>query len=231
MCLAEIQKAFMGPYVNGHMELKGRFYVPFNPSELSIEEAIGVSDLSGVDGRERQRQRRDGNTVNLQRPTQDSLKGRSQGMTVLSVTLFYNTLNDLYQKEYEDVRDEIRKLYPYTNTSEMIEKGNKASPMGKSASSAAQNQVRQIYFFWGSIAVAGILTHMSVAYTMFAPDGKPVRAQVSLSIEGFYVGEETEAGNKAGADGGLKTAGSGKAMAAANLREGYIKGKNPRNIF
>jgi len=218
--LAEMQKAFMGPYVNGHMELKGRFYVPFNPAELSIQEAIGVTDMSGVDGREKQRRMEEGNIVWLQYPEKDSLRWRHSGMTTLSVTLFYNTLYDLYQDSYADVRDEIKKLYPYTNTTEKIEKTD-----GKGARQIAvtENQAQQIYFFWGSIAVAGTLTQMNVTYTMFAPDGKPVRAQVGISIEGFYVGEETSADNKpsGSSPGGQSANGFGS-------RENYEKGKNPR---
>ena len=58
--MPELKKAFIGSYVNGHMELEGRFYVPFNPTEISIEEAIGVVDVSGVDGREKQRRMKQG---------------------------------------------------------------------------------------------------------------------------------------------------------------------------
>lgn len=39
--------------------------------------------------------------------------------------------------------------------------------------------------------MAGILTGMSVRYTVFAPDGKPVRAQVNISIRGEYVGDQS----------------------------------------
>lgn len=163
--MPELKKAFIGSYVNGHMELEGRFYVPFNPTEISIEEAIGVVDVSGVDGREKQRRMKQGSGIGIQHHVRGSSLRRGSGMTTLSVTLFFNTLNDLYQDSYGDVREEIRRLYPYTNTN--------------------TNKAKQLYFFWGSVAVAGNLTCMSVTYTMFAPDGTPVRAQVSITIEGF----------------------------------------------
>lgn len=175
--MPEYQKAFIGPYINGHMDLKDGFYVPFNPAEISVEEAIGISDVSEVGGMERMGWMRNGRIMGKQYPAVNSMINHKKSMTTLSTTLFFNTLNDLYQTSYEDVREDIRKLYPYTNT---VEKNKKTVHMA-----------RQICFFWGTIAVAGTLRRMSVNYTMFSPDGKPVRAQVGISIEGFYVGEES----------------------------------------
>ncbi len=225
--LAEFQKAFMGPYVDGHMELKGRFYVQFNPAELSIEEAMGVSDVSQADGRVKSRQMKKGNSVGQQYPPKGSSHRKYKGLTTLSVNLFYNTLNDLYQTSYDDVREEIRKLYPYTNTTEIIE--NTDAQKGQKTSVTKKNKAQLIYFFWGSIAVAGMLRHMSVTYTMFAPDGKPVRAQVSISIEGFYVGEEIASDRKAeGAGASGKSAGTGKASCQAYRDRDYQGSINPR---
>lgn len=224
--MPELKKAFIGPYVNGHMDLEGRFYVPFNPAEISIEEAIGAVDVSGVDGREKQRRMRQGSGVGIQRHVRSSSSRQNSGMTTLSVTLFFNTLNDLYQDSYGDVREEIRRLYPYTNTTERIEKQAGASFGSKSETNA--NKALQLYFFWGSIAVAGTLTRMSVTYTMFAPDGTPVRARVSITIQGFYVGEETAsegspAGGKKGGAGAQAGSGSD-----SGWRDNYRGSGNPR---
>lgn len=219
--LAEYQKACIGPYVNGHMDLKGRFYVPFNPAEISIEEAVGISDVFQMNGRTRQNQMKRGYHAGFQYPVEKSSLWREKSLTTLSVSLFFNTLNDLYQKSYEDVREEIRKLYPYTNTTE------------KTGASTKAEKARQIYFFWGSIAIAGILKHMSVKYTMFAPDGKPVRAQADISIEGFYVGEKTAAeggtaGNGAKAKGAGGSTGFAPDMEPCDWRKYYHGGPNPR---
>lgn len=208
----------MGPYVNGHMDLKGRFYVPFNPSELSIEEAVGISGLLQTSGRTQQEQMKRGYYAGFQYPVKDSSNWRGKGLTTLSVSLFFNTLSDLHQKSYEDVREEIRRLYPYTNTAEIT------------GGSAKTEKAKQIYFFWGSVAIAGILKHMSVKYTMFAPDGKPVRAQADISIEGFYVGEETAQGGTAGGGAKDKAGSTGFApdMEPAQWRKNYRGGANPR---
>ncbi|MCM1213096.1 MAG: hypothetical protein NC331_08470 [Lachnospiraceae bacterium] len=204
--MPEYQKAFIGPYIDGHMELKDGFYVPFNPAEISVEEAIGVSHVPQVDGMKMADWMQAGRAMGIQYPLYGSMLGSKKEMTTLSATLFFNTLNDLYQTSYEDVRDDIRKLYPYTNTTEKYAKTVATSKYKVTRKQTKVHQAQQIYFFWGTIAVAGTLTRMSVNYTMFAPDGKPVRAQVSISIEGFYVGEETvtqlpaaKAGSSAGA--------------------------------
>ncbi len=189
--LSEYQKAFIGPYINGHMELKDGFYVPFNPAEISIEEAIGMSCVSEVSGMKRMGWMKEGRLMGMQYPMDNSMFGHKREMTTLSTTLFFNTLNDLYQTSYEDVRDEIRQLYIYTNTTEKYTKTVKTFSSKTTQSQTKVHKAQQIYFFWGTIAVAGTLNRMSVNYTMFAPDGKPVRAQVGISIEGFYVGEET----------------------------------------
>lgn len=188
--MPEYQKAFIGPYINGHMELEEGFYVPFNPAEISIEEAIGIGDLPQVDDTESVDWMKEGHAMGTY-AVGGSRRNYRKGLTTLSTTLFFNTLTSLYQTCYEDVRDQIRKLYRYTNTKEQytttVRDQNCQVAEGKTVTHPAQ----QVYFFWGTIAVAGMLSRMSVNYTMFSPDGKPVRAQVGISIEGFYVGEET----------------------------------------
>lgn len=172
--MPKYQKAYICPYRKGRPVLEKKIYVPFNPSELSIEEAIGVSGEDEEDVTEELKRLLKGSKVGWQRPAEPTLARRKKGQLTLSVTLFFNTLHDLYQDSYEDVRTYISQLYPYTNKTADI-----------------SQTVEQIYFFWGSIAVAGMLNRMHVHYSMFAPDGKPVRAQVELSIKGDYVGDQS----------------------------------------
>lgn len=168
------QKAYICPYRNGRPELGKRFYVQFNPSELSIKEAIGVSDVDEDNTYEEKRRLLNGRKVGYQSPVISSTAQRRKGKLSLSVSLFFNTLERLNQDSYEDVRKYVGQLYPYTNNAP-----------------DSSRTIEQIYFFWGSIAVAGILTGMDVHYIMFAPNGKPVRAQVDLSITGDYVGDQS----------------------------------------
>lgn len=168
--MAQYLKAYICSYEDERPNLGTRFYVQFNPAELSVDEAVGTED--GEDGIERFGKLFYAGALGWQYPARQTLPRRQKNRLTLSATLFFNTLNDLYQDSYEDVRDYIRKLYPYTNKT-----------------TGGQGGLKQIYFFWGSIAVAGVLTRLHVQYTMFAPDGKPVRAQAEIRIEGDYVGE------------------------------------------
>lgn len=209
--LAQYQKAYICSYEENRPNLGTRFYVQFNPAELSIDEAIGAWEEQETE-MERFGRMFFAGGIGRQYPTDTTLPRKQKRHLTLSATLFFNTLNDFYQDSYEDVRDYIRKLYPYTN---------------KTASS--KSEMKQIYFFWGSIAVAGMLTRLNVRYTMFAPDGKPVRAQAEITIAGDYVGEESgempvtvSAGELTGFAGG-----DAKAADIANWRQAGIAG-NPR---
>lgn len=168
------QKAYLCPFRNGRPDLGKRFYVQFNPGELSIQEAIGTTDEEEDDMSQKLKRLLNGNKVGIQQPLETSGEWKKKSQLTLSVSLFFNTLEKLNQDSYEDVRKYVGQLYPYRNKAR-----------DKSGS------VEQIYFFWGSIAVAGILTAMNVTYTVFAPDGKPVRAQVGITIRGDYVGDQS----------------------------------------
>ncbi len=172
--MAVYQKAYICPFRNGRPELGKKFYVQFNPTELSVTEAIGVSENNEEEEAEELKRLLRGSRIGLQYPPKSSWARKKKNQLTLSVSLFFNTLEKLNQDSYEDVRNYVGQLYPFTN---------------KTADES--RNVEQIYFFWGSIAVAGILTAMNVRYTVFAPDGKPVRAQVEISIRGDYVGDRS----------------------------------------
>lgn len=172
--MAVYQKAYICPFRNGRPDLGKRFYVQFNPAELSIQEAIGTTDGEEDEMAQKLRSLLNGNKVGIQQPLEASGQWKKKSELTLSVSLFFNTLEKLNQETYEDVRRYVGQLYPYRNKT-----------LDKSGT------VEQIYFFWGSIAVAGILTGMNVNYTVFAPDGKPVRAQVSITVRGDYVGDQS----------------------------------------
>ncbi len=189
--MAQYLKAYICSYEDERPNLGTRFYVQFNPAELSIEEAVGAQE-GREDGIKRFGKLLFAGEIGWQYPAELTMpRGQGKHLT-LSATLFFNTLNDLYQDSYEDVRDYIRKLYPYTNQT-----------------AESQGRLKQIYFFWGSIAVAGVLTKLSVQYTMFAPDGKPVRAQAQIAITGDYVGEARGGMPKTAAAGEIAGLGTG----------------------
>ncbi len=53
--MSALQKAYICPYRNGRPVYGEKYTVQFNPAELSVEEAIGVSDNSGDTLRDRMR--------------------------------------------------------------------------------------------------------------------------------------------------------------------------------
>ena len=96
---------------------------------------------------------------------------------VLSVHLFYHTYYN--STTYTDVRDEIKKLRKFVRYS-----GNTTKETIKMA------------FAWGSLIHIGELNSLSVSYRMFASDGTPVQAEVSLSIVGDEADRATEQANQ-----------------------------------
>lgn len=45
-----------------------------------------------------------------------------------------------------------------------------------------QSETRQVVFYWGDMAFAGVITEVQARYTMFNPVGNPVRGVVTLTI-------------------------------------------------
>lgn len=124
------QKAYICPFRNGRPDLGKRFYVQFNPTELSIQEAIGTTDEDEDDMAQNLKRLLNGSKVGIQQPLGSSGEWKKKSELTLSVSLFFNTLEKLNQDSYEDVRKYVGQLYPYRNKTR-----------DKSGS------VEQIYFF------------------------------------------------------------------------------------
>lgn len=88
------------------------------------------------------------------------------GLASLSATLFFHT----YQNEasYTDVRKEINRLRAF-----LRRRDDKEGVIS-----------RGIAFAWGTLTIIGTLESISVSYQMFAADGTPVQAEVSVTILG-----------------------------------------------
>lgn len=145
------------------------FTVQFNPNSL---EYIIYSNKKNKKGTKSKKTDSAAEEAHLQRdPT-----GRTD-KAVLSVRLFYHTYHS--STAYTDVRNEIKKLRKFVRYS-----GNGATEAPK------------IAFAWGSLLHTGELDSFSVTYQMFAPDGTPVQAEVSLSISGDEADRATEKANQ-----------------------------------
>lgn len=176
--MAAYQKAYISPCVDGRPSDSQRIAVQFNPSEIDIVEAVGSNTSRGRQDLCALLKQFGGHEIGRQWPESSTTKQQDSSEVTLSTKLFFNTLEDINQDSYEDVRNYVRQLYAFTNK---ITEENR----GKN------HTIEKICFGWGSIVIVGILTSMSVHYTMFAPTGNPVRAEVSITIVGDYYGEKT----------------------------------------
>lgn len=143
------------------------FYVQFNPN--SMEYSIG-SDTYATKKTKDER-------VQADLSQNDVTKGSNSGR--LSVKLFFYTYTN--ETTYDDVNIDIahlRRFYKYS-------------------ASSAQGDQPVIIFAWGTLALRGIMTSLSVTYQMFAPDGTPVQAEASITIEGSDFQMDYEASSHA----------------------------------
>lgn len=145
------------------------FYVQFNPN--SLEYSIGTDIYATKKAKDEQTQ------TDLSQS--DVTKVSNNGH--LSVKLFFYTYTN--ETTYGDVNIDIahlRRFYKYT-------------------ASSTQGDQPVIIFAWGTMALRGIMTSFSVSYQMFAPDGTPVQAEVSVTIEGNDFQMDYEASSHASA--------------------------------
>ncbi len=115
---------------------------------------------------------------------QSPLAAREQSR--LSMRLFFNTYDS--ESSYTDVRSKIMPLRAFLCRTQDEETVN-----GKT-----------VTFAWGTLAYTGTMDSFSVTYQMFASDGVPVQAEVSLSL----TGEDAEC-SKSGQSGGAGQDGGG----------------------
>ena len=134
------------------------FEVPFNPNTLTY--SVNSNLYNAKAAREQAGPGGPSGVVNEQSdPTAKTDRAS------LSVRLFYHTYKS--ETSYTDVRDEIEKLRVFVRTG-----GN-----------TGENDLK-IKFSWGTWSFEGFLDAFSVAYQMFATDGTPVQAEVSITITG-----------------------------------------------
>lgn len=97
----------------------------------------------------------------------------------LTLKLFFNTFESTSQTTYQDVRELMKPFKEFCNYGITDEK-----------------QMEKICFHWGTMNIIGFLTAYQETYSIFSPDGKPVRAEVSLTINGKDDGYEKVTSSK-----------------------------------
>lgn len=152
---------------NGSPLPQQTYYVQFNPNELSLSYTTGKYQTMANDSNHHKNQNQNMNHTLLS-------QSQVNEEVVLTTKLFFNTLNSLYQTTYHDVRELLKPLKEACNYS-----------------ISDKAEMKKICFQWGTISIIGILSSYQESYTMFSPDGKPVRAEASITIEGHDEGYQS----------------------------------------
>lgn len=137
---------------------KAGFLVQFNPNTLAYSAGLAPQAYKGASAQEGQGFPGEGE---LQRSPLADRQGAS-----LSVKLFYHTYAG--PGSFTDVRTDINRIRAFL------------PPLSENAEVSSP----KITFAWGTITHTGTLEAFSVSYQMFAHDGTPVQAEVSITIRG-----------------------------------------------
>ena len=138
--------------------------VQFNPSEYRITDRSSFS----------QKERRNDNepVINYKGSPLSTLSVKlyfnsDEPLSVSSATAAVGSLISGKESEDKDITKSINKIISLTRID-----GDKHKPPG-------------CVFAWGSLMFSGYAESVSVSYTMFDKNGKPLRAVVDLSLSGF----------------------------------------------
>lgn len=137
---------------------KNGVYVQFNPNTLKYSAGLERSAHKGV-----QAKKEDGLA---EAPQSQNSPLRPERGSTLSVELFYHTY--VSESSYTNLRPEINKIRSFLY----------------SANEEGQVAAASVTFAWGNMTYVGILESFNVTYQMFASDGTPVQATVSITIRG-----------------------------------------------
>lgn len=89
------------------------------------------------------------------------------GSQILKLTLYFDTL-----MTNGDVREHTDKLWEMM----MVDKNKKLDKSGKSSPP-------EVAFHWGRLYFRAVITNMTQKFTLFKPDGTPVRCTVNITLE------------------------------------------------
>lgn len=175
---AKLEKAKLYRLKKG-LELGESLTVQFNPAEYQITRGLAMNEKSGIG--------RDPDINQLQ-----AVKGR---FATLALTLYFDTITDLESVRITQAPAELKKeLSGLTSAKQSA--SAQFLPHNKEPQEVCQEFLTllkyndeahaplKVRFIWGKFDFMGYVSDNSVTYTMFAPDGTPIRARVQLSIRG-----------------------------------------------
>ena len=165
--MADLEKAFL---CDPDTPSK-KYYVQFNPNTLEYSASRGGNAYKGVSAQ--------GGQGSAREPQMQSSPLSEPEGSLLSVKLFYHTYAS--RDDFSDVRAKIYSIRAFL-------------PSGKGENSSSSPRIQ---FVWGTLAYAGTLESLHVSYQMFAHDGTPVQAEVSITIRGEDLDVSAESNNQA----------------------------------
>lgn len=169
--MADLEKAFICD-----PDTPGKkYYVQFNPNTLEYSAGQGRNSYKGVSSPDGQGSARE---PQIQSPALSRPEG-----SLLSVKLFYHTYTG--PENFSDVRAKIYNIRAFL-------------PSGTGNSDVSSPRIQ---FVWGTLAYAGTLESFHISYQMFAHDGTPVQAEVSIAIRGEDLDITAQSNNQAQSGG------------------------------
>ncbi len=147
-----------------------RIDVQFNPSEYGIS-----------------RSAQNEKNTKLGRDTDDTAQTVKGGVTTLNLSLYFDTVSRVKTKStVAGVGSAISSAMGGITLIDGSKKPSKAAAkiMELTTFDPELHTPPKVQFVWGPLSFTGKVVSVSSNYTMFSPSGTPVKAQISLSIEG-----------------------------------------------
>ncbi len=173
----------------------GPFFVQYNPTQFQYKKGLSWKDHE-VQGKEAK-----------------SLEYQTSKPASLSMELLFDTTNE---SGTVDVRSK------YVNGLLVLTNPTIAAQDGQSAE-IKKDRPPRVLFVWGSFKMTGAIENVDVTYLMFAENGEPVRAKVTVTMKEWL--PELHAAGSGGAGFGtekvkLVTVGPGETVSAIAIRMG-----------
>lgn len=162
------------------------FRVQFNPQSLDVSYSTTLSGIQEEDQSEKQQ-----------------TGGQS---TSMDVELFFDVTRPTGNGDRSDIKD-VRDLTKRVEALMQSEEGSGQGGSGNKSESVQPN----VRFIWGSFQFDGVITRMKENLEFFDPEGRPLRATVSMSLSGQKPPKEPDNG-------------PGRSSLGVNLRAGISGG-------
>ena len=155
------------------------FYVQYNPTALKIDKGASWKEAENMS-------------------TETGLEFTKVEPRTISMELFFDTTQATPgsekaaddSSEYDDVREKwVNHLMSFTNADFEAKDVKIETGEEKSSKSGKTGHPTRVKLLWKGIDIICVVEKVGVNYTMFASDGTPLRASVSLSLKEWMLGK------------------------------------------